>query len=75
MPKSTPRGIDGRCVRTMAAIDEFSTQKVKRSGLKRLVSSSSDLAKISEYRSKLRSSVERFEVCGAPNLRPLCPDR
>ncbi|KJA22223.1 hypothetical protein HYPSUDRAFT_54966 [Hypholoma sublateritium FD-334 SS-4] len=47
---------------TMAAIDEFATQKVKRSGLKRLVSSSSDLAKINEYRSKLRSSVERFEV-------------
>ncbi len=71
MPKFSPKDIDGRCVRIMAAIDEFASQKVKRSGFKRLVSSSADLAKINEYRSRLRSAVERFEVCIVLNLRSL----
>ena len=71
MPNSSPKGIDGRYVRIMAAIDEFATQKVKRSGFKRLVSSTADLAKITEYRSKLRSAVERFEVCIVLDLRYL----
>ncbi len=72
MPKFSPKDIDGRCVRIMAAIDEFASQKVKRSGFQAIgVQLSRSRKDKREYRSRLRSAVERFEVCIVLNLRSL----
>ncbi|KAF8956487.1 hypothetical protein BDZ97DRAFT_1851737 [Flammula alnicola] len=49
-------------VRNLTEIEEYTTKKLKRNGLKKLLSHSRDIAQIARYRGMLRQSLDLFGI-------------